>query len=64
MERYATILKDLAPRNELSGSMTIEISEGRCFGPLKNHIYLQIHHLPPEEIKKQLSGISKTVLLT
>ena len=38
MERYAP--KDLASRDVVSRSMTIEIREGRGVGPNKDHIYL------------------------
>ena len=48
MERYAPTAKDLASRDVVSRSMTIEIREGRGVGPEKDHIYLQLSHLPPE----------------
>ena len=60
MERYAPKYKDLASRDEVSRSMTIEIREGRGVGPLKDHIHLQLHHLPPETLKERLRGISET----
>jgi len=60
MERYAPKYKDLASRDEVSRSMTIEIREGRGVGPLKDHIFLQLHHLPPETLKARLPGISET----
>jgi len=60
MERYAPKYKDLASRDEVSRSMTIEIREGRGVGPLKDHIYLQLHHLPPATLKERLPGISET----
>lgn len=60
MERYAPKAKDLASRDVVSRSMTIEIREGRGVGPLKDHIYLQLHHLPPETLKERLPGISET----
>ena len=37
MELYAPKYKDLASRDEVSRSMTIEIREGRGVGPLKDH---------------------------
>src|SRR4029078_12735776 len=40
MERYAPHAKDLASRDGVSRSMTIEIREGRGVGPEKDHIYL------------------------
>ncbi|KAJ7769863.1 succinate dehydrogenase [Mycena metata] len=60
MERYAPTAKDLASRDVVSRSMTIEIREGRGVGPDKDHIYLQLSHLPPEVIHERLPGISET----
>ena len=40
--------------------MTIEIREGRGVGPEKDHIYLQLSHLPPEVLQERLPGISET----
>jgi len=60
MERHAPTAKDLASRDVVSRAMTIEIREGRGVGPLKDHIYLQLHHLPPEILHKRLPGISET----
>lgn len=56
MERYAPVAKDLASRDVVSRSMTLEIMEGRGVGPLKDHIYLQLHHLPPEQLNARLPG--------
>jgi succinate dehydrogenase (ubiquinone) flavoprotein subunit len=60
MERYAPSAKDLASRDVVSRSMTIEIMEGRGVGPKKDHIYLQLHHLKPELLQERLPGISET----
>jgi succinate dehydrogenase (ubiquinone) flavoprotein subunit len=60
MERYAPKAKDLASRDVVSRSMTIEIREGRGVGPNKDYIYLQLHHLPPGIIKERLPGILET----
>ncbi len=46
MERYAPTYKDLASRDVVSRCMTIEIREGRGVGPLKDHIHLNLNHLP------------------
>merc|ERR1719435_178351 len=46
MERYAPTAKDLASRDVVSRSMTIEINEGRGCGPEKDHCFLQLYHLP------------------
>ena len=63
MERYAPTAKDLASRDVVSRSMTIEIREGRGVGPEKDHIYLQLSHLPPEILKSRLPGISETAAI-
>lgn len=60
MERYAPKAKDLASRDVVSRSMTMEINAGRGVGPKKDHIYLQLHHLPAETLKERLPGISET----
>ncbi|KAJ6528587.1 FAD binding domain-containing protein [Mycena capillaripes] len=60
MERYAPISKDLASRDVVSRSMTIEIREGRGVGPDKHHIHLQLSHLRSEIIHERLPGISET----
>lgn len=60
MERYAPKAKDLASRDVVSRSMTIEIREGRGVGPKKDHIHLQLHHLPPATLAERLPGISET----
>ncbi|CAB3408938.1 unnamed protein product [Caenorhabditis bovis] len=60
MERYAPVAKDLASRDVVSRSMTMEILEGRGVGPNKDHIYLQLHHLPAEQLHQRLPGISET----
>ena len=60
MERYAPSAKDLASRDVVSRSMTIEINEGRGVGPNKDHILLQLHHLKKEVLQERLPGISET----
>ena len=60
MERYAPTAKDLASRDVVSRSMTMEIREGRGVGPEKDHIYLQLSHLPAEVLHERLPGISET----
>lgn len=60
MERYAPSAKDLASRDVVSRSMTIEIQEGRGVGKNKDHIYLHLNHLPKEVLEKKLPGISET----
>lgn len=53
MERYAPNAKDLASRDVVSRAMTVEIREGRGCGPDKDHVYLQLHHLPPEQLHQR-----------
>src|SRR5213080_2997932 len=60
MERYAPHAKDLASRDVVSRSMTIEIREGRGVGPEKDHIYLHLDHLDPKVIHERLPGISES----
>ncbi|CAH8875185.1 unnamed protein product [Trichobilharzia szidati] len=60
MERYAPNAKDLASRDVVSRAMTIEIREGRGVGPRNDHIYLQLSHLPAEQLHSRLPGISET----
>jgi succinate dehydrogenase / fumarate reductase flavoprotein subunit len=60
MERYAPNAKDLASRDVVSRSMTIEIREGRGVGPRKDHIFLNLQHLGPEVIEKRLPGIAES----
>jgi len=63
MERYAPTAKDLASRDVVSRSMTVEIREGRGVGPEKDHISLQLSHLPPEVLHERLPGISETAAI-
>ena len=60
MERYAPNAKDLASRDVVSRSMTIEIRSGRGVGPEKDHIHLHLEHLGAEVIKQRLPGIAET----
>jgi succinate dehydrogenase / fumarate reductase flavoprotein subunit len=60
MERYAPSAKDLASRDVVSRSMTIEIREGRGVGKNKDHIYLHLDHLTPEILQERLPGISES----
>ncbi len=60
MERYAPNAKDLASRDVVSRSMTIEINEGRCVGDLNDHIHLHLEHLGAEVINKRLPGIAES----
>ena len=60
MERYAPNAKDLASRDVVSRSMTIELREGRGVGPNKDHIHLHLEHLGPDLLEERLPGISET----
>ena len=57
MERYAPTAKDLASRDVVSRSMTIEILEGRGVGVDKDHIYLHLEHLGADLLNQRLPGI-------
>ncbi|WP_019960266.1 succinate dehydrogenase flavoprotein subunit [Woodsholea maritima] len=60
MERYAPSAKDLASRDVVSRSMTIEIREGRGVGANKDHIHLHLDHLDPAILHQRLPGISES----
>jgi succinate dehydrogenase / fumarate reductase flavoprotein subunit len=60
MERYAPSAKDLAGRDVVCRSMTIEINEGRGCGPHKDHILLHLEHLGTEVLHQRLPGITET----
>jgi len=60
MERYAPNAKDLASRDVVSRSMTIEIREGRGVGEEKDHIHLHLEHLGADVIEERLPGIAET----
>ncbi len=60
MERYAPSAKDLASRDVVSRSMTIEIREGRGVGKKKDHIFLHLEHLDPDLLAERLPGISES----
>ncbi|MEM8853616.1 MAG: succinate dehydrogenase flavoprotein subunit, partial [Pseudomonadota bacterium] len=60
MERYAPSAKDLASRDVVSRSMTIEIREGRGVGKESDHIHLHLEHLDPAILHERLPGISES----
>ena len=60
MERYAPHYKDLAPRDYVSRCMTMEIREGRGVGSERDHIHLNLSHLPPDALAERLPGISES----
>jgi succinate dehydrogenase / fumarate reductase flavoprotein subunit len=60
MERYAPHAKDLASRDVVSRSMTIEIREGRGHGADGDHIHLHLDHLDPKILAERLPGITES----
>ena len=60
MERYAPSAKDLASRDVVSRSMTMEVREGRGVGAKNDHIHLHIEHLDPGIIHERLPGIAES----
>jgi succinate dehydrogenase / fumarate reductase, flavoprotein subunit len=60
MERYAPNAKDLASRDVVSRSMTLEIREGRGVGEHGDHIHLDLTHLDPKDIHEKLPGIAES----
>ncbi|MEO1199707.1 MAG: succinate dehydrogenase flavoprotein subunit [Pseudomonadota bacterium] len=60
MERYAPSAKDLASRDVVSRSMTVEIREGRGVGKDSDHIHLHLEHLDPGVLAERLPGITET----
>jgi succinate dehydrogenase / fumarate reductase flavoprotein subunit len=60
MERYAPSAKDLASRDVVSRSMTMEIREGRGVGAKSDHIYLHLDHLDADLLAERLPGISES----
>ncbi|MCP5201186.1 MAG: succinate dehydrogenase flavoprotein subunit [Gammaproteobacteria bacterium] len=63
MERYAPNAKDLASRDVVSRSMTIEIREGRGVGSMQDHIHLHLEHLGADVINKRLPGIAESAAI-
>jgi succinate dehydrogenase / fumarate reductase flavoprotein subunit len=59
MERYAPSAKDLASRDVVSRSMTIEMREGRGVGKNKDHLFLHLDHLDPAVLHERLPGIAE-----
>ncbi|NJO56476.1 MAG: succinate dehydrogenase flavoprotein subunit [Rhodospirillales bacterium] len=60
MERYAPTAKDLASRDVVSRSMTLEIREGRGIGAEADHILLHLEHLGSDILLARLPGITET----
>ena len=60
MERYAPTAKDLASRDVVSRSMTVEVREGRGVGDHGDHIFLHLEHLGADVLWERLPGITET----
>ncbi|OUV63210.1 MAG: succinate dehydrogenase flavoprotein subunit [Gammaproteobacteria bacterium TMED119] len=60
MERYAPNAKDLASRDVVSRSMTMEINAGRGVGEEADHIHLHLEHLGADVINERLPGIAES----
>jgi succinate dehydrogenase / fumarate reductase, flavoprotein subunit len=63
MERYAPNAKDLASRDVVSRSMSIEINEGRGVGKDGDHVHLNLSHLDKKIIQNRLPGITDAARL-
>ncbi|HRY10742.1 MAG TPA: FAD-binding protein, partial [Candidatus Nanopelagicales bacterium] len=59
MERYAPTIKDLAPRDMVARAMVQEVREGRGAGPEGDYVYLDLTHLPAEQIESKLPDITE-----
>ena len=57
MERYAPVIKDLAPRDMISRCILEEIRAGRGIGG-KDYVHLDLTHLGEEVIEKKLAEIT------
>ncbi|MET9863645.1 succinate dehydrogenase flavoprotein subunit [Streptomyces smyrnaeus] len=59
MEKYAPVMKDLASRDVVSRAIYTEIREGRGCGPEGDHVFLDLTHLPPEQLDAKLPDITE-----
>ncbi|HFL8794923.1 MAG TPA: succinate dehydrogenase flavoprotein subunit [Candidatus Azosocius sp. HAIN] len=62
MERYAPVAKDLASRDVVSRSMSLEIRNGNGCGEKKDHVLLKLDHLGPKIINELLPGIRELAM--
>jgi succinate dehydrogenase / fumarate reductase flavoprotein subunit len=60
MERYAPVIKDLAPRDMVSRAIYRELREGRGING-RDFVHLDLTHLGKEKIDEKLSDISSFV---
>ncbi len=63
MANYAPKAHDLASRDVVSRAITIEILKGRGVGEKKDHMYLDLRHLPAEILQKRLPGITEAAAI-
>ena len=61
MERYAPTVKDLAPRDMVSRAIQTEINEGRGAGPNRDAVFLDLTHLPPEQLDAKLPDVTEFI---
>ncbi len=59
MERYAPLVKDLAPRDLMARAIYTEVRQGRGCGPQGDHVFLDLTRLPPEQIDAKLPDIAE-----
>jgi succinate dehydrogenase / fumarate reductase flavoprotein subunit len=59
MERYAPTIKDLAPRDMVARAIYTEIRQGRGCGPNGDHVFLDLTHLPNEQLDAKLPDITE-----
>lgn len=59
MEDYAPAAKDLAPRDLVSRAVHLEIGGGRGCGPARDHVVLDLTHLAPDLIERQLPDVTE-----
>jgi succinate dehydrogenase / fumarate reductase flavoprotein subunit len=59
MERYAPTIKDLAPRDMVARAIYTEVRQGRGCGPNADHVFLDLTHLPREQIDSKLPDITE-----
>jgi succinate dehydrogenase / fumarate reductase flavoprotein subunit len=59
MERYAPTIKDLAPRDMVARAIYTEIRQGRGCGPAGDHVFLDLTHLPKDQLDAKLPDITE-----
>ncbi len=60
MERYAPNARDLASRDVVSRSITLELRAGRGVGEHQDHVHLHLEHLEADVIAERLPGIAES----